>query len=130
MSIEGSKGASSMAYDVPADLAEKVAIMREFGRRRAAGEPVSEELQAKHVNATNDNYTTGPEPGERIPDFRPTRCERCFAIAHGSHWAQWLAAGVSSQRGLVTIQPLPTGRVGTIPFNAGEEWRPDRSRQL
>jgi hypothetical protein len=35
-------------------------------------EPVSEELQAKHVNATNDNYTTGPEPGERIPDFALT----------------------------------------------------------
>lgn len=58
-----------MAYNVPADLAQKAAIMREFGRRRAAGEPVSEELQAKHVAATNDNYTTGPEPGERIQDF-------------------------------------------------------------
>jgi hypothetical protein len=69
MSIEDSLGASSMAHDVPADLAEKAAIMREFGRRRAAGEPVSEELQAKHVSAPNDNYTTGPEPGERIPDF-------------------------------------------------------------
>src|SRR5271167_4345235 len=69
MSIEDSKGASSMAYEVPADLAEKAAIMREFGRRRAAGEPVSAELQARHVNATNDNYATGPEPGERIPEF-------------------------------------------------------------
>ncbi len=58
-----------MAYDVPEDLAEKAAIMREFGRRRAAGEPVSDELLAKHVNATNDNYATGPEPGQRIPDF-------------------------------------------------------------
>ena len=130
MSIEDSQGASSMAYDVPADLAEKAAIMREFGRRRAAGEPVSEELQAKHVNATNDNYTTGPEPGERIPDFALPDAERCFEIAHGSHRAQRLAAGVSSQRGLVTILPLPTGRVGTIPFDAGEEWRPDRGRQL
>jgi hypothetical protein len=69
MSTEDSKDASSTAYEVPADLAEKAAIMREFGRRRAAGEPVSEELLAKHVNATNDNYTTGPNPGERIPDF-------------------------------------------------------------
>src|SRR5271163_2224443 len=69
MSIEDSKGASSMAYEVPADLAEKAAIMREFGRRRAAGEPVSDELLAKHVNATNDKYTTGPEPGQRLPDF-------------------------------------------------------------
>jgi hypothetical protein len=58
-----------MANDVPADLAEKAEIMREFGRRRAAGEPVSDELYAKHVNATNDHYTTGPDPGERIPDF-------------------------------------------------------------
>ena len=58
-----------MANEVPTDLAEKAAIMREFGRRRAAGEPVSDDLQARHVNATNDNYSTGPEPGERIPNF-------------------------------------------------------------
>jgi hypothetical protein len=58
-----------MPNEIPPDLAEKAAIMREFGRRRAAGEPVSEELLAQHVNATNDNYATGPEPGERIPDF-------------------------------------------------------------
>ena len=58
-----------MDYQVPADLAEKAAIMGEFGRRRAAGEPVSAELYAQHVNATNDGYTTGPEPGERILDF-------------------------------------------------------------
>jgi hypothetical protein len=55
--------------DVPEDLAEKAAIMREFGRRRAAGEPVSDEFYARHVNATNDRYTTGPEPGQRIPEF-------------------------------------------------------------
>jgi hypothetical protein len=58
-----------MDYETPADLAEKAAIMREFGRRRAAGEPVSDELQAQHVNATNDNYTSGPEAGQRIPSF-------------------------------------------------------------
>jgi len=58
-----------MAYDVPKDLAEKAAIMREFGRRRAAGEPVSDELYSKHVSATNDRYTTGPDPGQHIPDF-------------------------------------------------------------
>ena len=58
-----------MDLELPADLAEKAAIMREFGRRRAAGEPVSAELYAQHVNATNDHYTTGPEPGQRIPDF-------------------------------------------------------------
>jgi hypothetical protein len=58
-----------MDYDVPEDLAEKAAIMREFGRRRAAGELVSDELYARHVNATNDRYTTGPEPGQPIPDF-------------------------------------------------------------
>ncbi len=58
-----------MTNEVPADLAEKAAIMREFGRRRAAGEPVSDELYARHVNATNDHYATGPEPGEPISDF-------------------------------------------------------------
>lgn len=58
-----------MADDIPKDIAEKAAIMREFGRLRAAGEPVPAELQAKHVNATNDGYATGPEPDERVPDF-------------------------------------------------------------
>jgi hypothetical protein len=55
---------------IPGDLAEKEAIMREFYRRRAAGEPVPEEFYARHVAATNDNYATGPDPGQRIPDFR------------------------------------------------------------
>ena len=58
-----------MAYEVPEDLAEKAAIMREFGRRLATGEPIPAELRAKHVNATNDGYTTGPEAGQHIPDF-------------------------------------------------------------
>jgi hypothetical protein len=58
-----------MADEVPADLEEKAAIMREFGRLRAAGEPVPAEFYARLVRATNDNYKTGPEPGERIPDF-------------------------------------------------------------
>jgi hypothetical protein len=55
--------------DIPHDLAEKAAIMREFRRLRAAREPIPPELYAKQLWATNDNYTTGPEPGERIPDF-------------------------------------------------------------
>jgi hypothetical protein len=58
-----------MVSDIPGDLAEKAAIMREFGELRAAGKPVPAELHAKHVNATNHRYTTGPEPGQRIPDF-------------------------------------------------------------
>jgi len=58
-----------MPDQLPKDLAEKAAVMREFGRLRAAGQPIPPELQAKHVNATNDGYATGPEPGERIPEF-------------------------------------------------------------
>lgn len=58
-----------MANDIPEDLIEKTAIMREFGRLRAAGQPVPVELHAKHIKATNDRYTTGPEPGARVPDF-------------------------------------------------------------
>jgi hypothetical protein len=53
----------------PQDLAEKAAAMREFGRLRAAGLPISAEVRARHVLATNDSYTTGPDTGERIPDF-------------------------------------------------------------
>jgi hypothetical protein len=58
-----------MSNHVPEDLAEKAAVMREFRRLRAAGLPVPADLYAKHLHATNDNYATGPEPGERIPEF-------------------------------------------------------------
>jgi hypothetical protein len=61
--------ADNVADSVPEDLEEKAAVMREFRRLRAAGEPVPEELYARHVKATNDRYVTGPEPGQRIPDF-------------------------------------------------------------
>jgi hypothetical protein len=58
-----------MANGIPGDLYEKAAIMREFGRLRATGQPVPVELHAKHINATNDGYTTGPEIGAPVPDF-------------------------------------------------------------
>ena len=58
-----------MANDLPDDLAEKAAIMWEFRKLRAAGEPVPAELYAAHVQATNDRYATGPEVGTRISDF-------------------------------------------------------------
>jgi hypothetical protein len=58
-----------MAQSVPADLAEKAAAMREFRRLREAGEPIPDEVRARHVAATNDGYTTGLEPGERVPEF-------------------------------------------------------------
>ncbi len=58
-----------MADRPPDDLAEKAAAMREFRRLRDAGLPVPPEVQARHVQATNDGYATGPEPGDRIPEF-------------------------------------------------------------
>ena len=58
-----------MANDIPEDLAEKARIMQEFRKLRATGEPVPAELYAKHIRATNDRYATGPNPGDRIPDF-------------------------------------------------------------
>jgi len=54
---------------MPADLAEKAAAMREFRRLREAGLPVPSEVRARHVWATNDGYATGPNPGERVPEF-------------------------------------------------------------
>jgi peroxiredoxin len=59
-----------MIEELPDHLAEKAAIMREFTRLRAAGEPVSDELRARHVNATNDGYASGPEEGEPVPAFQ------------------------------------------------------------
>ena len=58
-----------MADKVPHDLAEKAAAMREFRRLREAGLPVPAEVRARHVRATNDGYSTGPDPGQRIPEF-------------------------------------------------------------
>jgi hypothetical protein len=51
------------------DLTEKAAAMREFRRLRDAGLPVPEEVRDRHVQATNDGYATGPDPGEHAPDF-------------------------------------------------------------
>ena len=51
------------------DLSEKAAAMREFRRLRDAGLPVPTEVRDRHVQATNDGYSTGPNPGERVPDF-------------------------------------------------------------
>jgi hypothetical protein len=51
------------------DLAEKAAAMREFRRLRDAGLPVPPEVRARHLWATNGGYATGPDPGERIPEF-------------------------------------------------------------
>ena len=58
-----------MADDLPSDLEEKAAIMREFRRHRVEGLPISADLYAKQLWATNDRYVTGPDPGERIPAF-------------------------------------------------------------
>jgi hypothetical protein len=58
-----------MDGQIPSDLAEKAVIMREFLRRRASGEPVSDDFYGQYLNATNDGYVTGPDPGQRIPDF-------------------------------------------------------------
>jgi len=58
-----------MADKVPEDLAEKAAAMREFRRLRDAGLPIPSEVRARHVRATNDGYATGPDPGQRIPEF-------------------------------------------------------------
>jgi len=58
-----------MSNKIPADLEQKAAAMREFGRLRNAGLPIPAEVRDRHLWATNDGYATGPEPGERIPEF-------------------------------------------------------------
>lgn len=58
-----------MAHYTFHDLAEKTAAMQEFRRLRDAGLPVPEEVRERHVQATNDCYATGPEAGERVPEF-------------------------------------------------------------
>ncbi len=58
-----------MSNTIPDDLAEKAAAMLEFRRVRDSGLPVPAEVRARHVWATNDGYSTGPDPGARIPEF-------------------------------------------------------------
>lgn len=53
----------------PSDISEKAAAMREFRQYRDAGLPVPDEVRARHLWATNDNYATGPELGDPIPEF-------------------------------------------------------------
>jgi hypothetical protein len=64
-----------MPDHIPHDLAQKAAAMREFRRLRAAGLPVTSEVRASHVWATNDGYATGFDAGQRIPGFAlPDQC--------------------------------------------------------
>lgn len=72
-----------MVSDIPGDLAEKAAIMREFGELRAAGKPVPAELHAKHVNATNHRYTTGPD-WTAHPRFHASGPGRCSEVPRDS----------------------------------------------
>jgi hypothetical protein len=58
-----------MPDEAPHDLAEKMAAMREFRRLREASLPVPADVRARHLWATNDGYATGPDPGQRIPEF-------------------------------------------------------------
>jgi hypothetical protein len=43
------------------DLAKKAEVMLEFRRYRDSGLPVPPEVRARHVEATNEGYATGPE---------------------------------------------------------------------
>ena len=58
-----------MSDEIPQDLTEKANAMREFARLRAAGLPIPGEVRARHIWATNDGYASGPDPGDRIPEF-------------------------------------------------------------
>ena len=52
-----------------AGLAKKAEAMQEFRRFRDAGLPVPPEVRARHVEATNEGYATGPDQDQRIPAF-------------------------------------------------------------
>ena len=58
-----------MPNTMNADLAKKAEAMQEFRRFRDAGLPVPPDVRARHVEATNDGYSTGPDQGQRISAF-------------------------------------------------------------
>lgn len=58
-----------MLNTITEDVAKKAEAMLEFRRFRDAGLPVPPEVRARHVEATNDGYATGPDEGQRIPAF-------------------------------------------------------------
>jgi len=51
------------------NLAKKAEAMQEFRKFRDAGLPVPPEVRARHIEATNDGYATGPDQGQTIPLF-------------------------------------------------------------
>jgi len=51
------------------DAKTKAAILNDIFRRRVAGEPIKPEEWQQFVVAQNDGYRTGPEIGEKVPDF-------------------------------------------------------------
>jgi len=91
-----------MSRVIPDDLAEKAALMREYVRRLDVGEPVSDQLYAALVSATNDRYATGPKPGQYSPDFAlpdqhsDLRCSRMSADRAACFWC-FIAAGTGDR---------------------------------
>lgn len=79
----GLEGKDKDQRGAPSDVAEKSAAIRDFRRYRDAGLPVPEEVRARHLWATNDNYATGPEPGDYIPEFSlPDQHDRLRSLAN------------------------------------------------
>ena len=58
-----------MPNTMSADLAKKAEAMEEFRKFRDAALPVPPDVRARHVEATNDGYATGPDQGQTIPTF-------------------------------------------------------------
>lgn len=50
----------------------KATVLNEILRRRAAREPIKVEEWLEFVAAQNDEMHTGPEIGEKVPDFSLT----------------------------------------------------------
>ncbi len=51
------------------EASAKAAVLNEILRRRAAREPITVEEWLEFVAAQNDEMHTGPEIGEKVPDF-------------------------------------------------------------
>jgi hypothetical protein len=93
----------------------KAAILHDVIRKFAAGgKDITPDAWREFVEAQNDGYSTGPEIGDKVPDFT-------LPDLHGKSWAagrpdgiKWAAAGLQPQCRLVTLLPQAARRAAAL----------------
>ena len=100
------------------DQKTKDAIFHDRMRKFAAGgKDITADAFRDFVEAQNDGYRTGPEIGEKIPDFALPDQAWEKVDSRRPDGTKWAAPGLQPQRRLVTLLPQPARRAAALSRN-------------